>query len=430
MGVVLAALVATLHPVANANPRPPVSISPLGDGFDFGVSTSGFQSEGYNRDSNWLRYSNTGRTHDRVGNAVDFFHKYEEDIARAKSLGVSIYRTSVEWSRVQPTPGAFDPAGWAFYDRVVKAIVAAGMTPMITLNHWVHPGWEVDRGGWNRPGMADDLVVFARAAIDRYKWADPMWITFNEPTEYVRRELMYGGISLANVPAMADGIVRAHREIYRHAHAVQPGAEVSSNLAFLPIPGVQGATEAVFQKRMKGAMDFVGVDHYYSLSINDASVANGATDSFYKASQAPESIYYVLRYIAGQFPGLPIRIVENGLATNRTQPRPDGYTRGDHLRDTVYWIQRAAQDGIPVVSYNYWSLTDNYEWGSYASQFGLYSVNVKDPALPRVPTDAVEAYRRITSTGGVPTDYRPTREPVPCSLVAVPDSCTNPVTAR
>ncbi|WP_306307079.1 family 1 glycosylhydrolase, partial [Nocardia abscessus] len=81
--------------------------------------------------------------------------------------------------------------------------------------------------------------------------------------------------------------------------------------------------------------------------------------------QSPESMYYVLRYFATKYPNKPLRVIENGLATDADQNRADGYRRDDHLRDTVYWIQRARQDGINIVSYNYWSLTDNYEWGEY-----------------------------------------------------------------
>ena len=407
------------------------AVPSLGAGFQFGVAQAGFQSEGHNRDSNWVRYGNTGKVDEPVGNAVDFFHQYEGDIARAKSLGVGIYRTSIEWSRVEPAPGRDDPAGWAFYDKVIQRIVDSGMRPMITLNHWVHPGWEVDRGGWNRPGMASDLVAFAKRAVDRYAWASPMWITFNEPTQYVWNELQHGGLRPENVGAMVDGIVRAHKQIYRYIHAVQPRAQVASNLAYFPVPGVEAGLEAMFPDKLTATSDFIGVDNYYSFSVTDASVANAATGQMWKAAQAPESIYYVLRHLAGKYPGKPIRIIETGLATDPNGNRPDGYRRGDHLRDNVYWVQRAKQDGIPVVSFNYWSITDNYEWGSYDPRFGLYTVDARhDPAKKRHPTDAVAAYRSITANHGVPAGYRPTRMPVPCSLVAVPDSCAHPAVVK
>ena len=80
------------------------------------------------------------------------------------------------------------------------------------------------------------------------------------------------------------------------------------------------------------------------------------------------------------------------------------------LEDTMYWVQRAVADGAPVTGYMYWSLTDNYEWGSYAPRFGLYTVDVTtDPTLARRPTAAVAAYRALIRNRGVPVDYRPAK---------------------
>lgn len=431
VGGLSAGVFLAVPPAAVAAPSSGSAVAQLGSGFRFGVASSGFQTEGHNRDSNWTRYGARGQVVEPVGNAVDFFHRYPEDIAHARALGVSVYRVSVEWSRVEPAPGRDDPAAWAFYDRVIGGIVAAGMTPMITLSHWVHPGWEVDRGGWNRPGMADDLIGFATKVIDRYAWARPSWVTFNEPTEYVRRELTFGGVRPQNVHRMVDGIVRAHRTLYAHIHAVQPDAQVTSNLAYFPIPGVQAFLEGLFPRRMAGTLDVIGIDAYYSVSLLDYSTAASATGDFARSSQAPEAIYYVLRHVAREFPGVPLYVVENGLATDATGRRPDGYRRADHLRDTVYWIQRAVADGVDVVGYNYWSLTDNYEWGDYTTRFGLYNVDVAgDPSLTRRPTPAVAAYRQIIADRGVPAGYRPTRAPALCSIVDLPDSCAHPAVVR
>jgi beta-glucosidase len=82
----------------------------------------------------------------------------------------------------------------------------------------------------------------------------------------------------------------------------------------------------------------------------------------------------------------------------------------DHaqLRDTVYWTQRARADGVKVIGYMVWSLTDNFEWGSYTPRFGLYTVNVlTDPGLKRIPTAAVPAYQEIIRNNGVAPGYLP-----------------------
>jgi beta-glucosidase len=421
--IVLPALVVATISVAPAAAHQSV----LGDNFLWGVGSAGFQSEGGSPDSNWLRYSDSDRVHDRVGTSVDFRHRYAEDIDNARAMGVKVYRISVEWARIQPAPGVWDHAELEYYDRVMHHILLAGMRPMITLDHWVYPGWAADRGGWNNPTMADAWLTNARAVVDRYAAYDPLWITINEPMVYTfLREVNFGGLAPQNVPLMLDQLVRVHRTIYDYIHARRPDAWVSSNSAYLPT--VQPALDALFLDRIADKQDFVGIDYYYSVAAGDLNTYNAATEEYWKASTSADGLYYALRYYARKFPGTPLYIVENGMPTEDGQPRPDGYRRGDQLRDAAYWLARAKADGMNVVGYNYWSITDNYEWGSYTSRFGLYQVDVRtDPTLTRQPTDAVAAYRDITSDGGVRSDYRPTRPAQFCSLVDAPTSCSQPV---
>ncbi|WP_280489931.1 family 1 glycosylhydrolase [Nocardia farcinica] len=420
-----AALLLGGPPTAQAQPAPD-RVAPLGNDFLWGVASSGYQSEGQAPDSNWSRYVAQGKTEDPYANSVDFFGRYRSDIQLAADLGVRVYRIGIEWARVQPHPGEWDEQGFRFYDDVVAAIRAAGMRPMITLDHWVYPGWAVDRGGWGNPGIVEDWLTNARRVVDRYAPADPLWVTFNEPLMYQINEVRHGGLSPTDVPAMHDRIARAHNAIYDHIHAVQPGAMVTSNVAY--IPAVEDVVNKPLLDRIGGKLDYIGIDYYYGVAP-DAVTEEWSFAELWKNPLHAEGIYYALRHYARAFPGKPLYIVENGMPTENGHPRADGYGRADNLRDTVYWLQRAVADGMNVLGYNYWSLTDNYEWGSYTPRFGLYTVDVRtDPTLTRRPTDAVAAYREITASGGVPADYRPTRDPKLCSLVDGLSSCLDPVT--
>ena len=407
---------------ASAATDPP----PLPSDFLWGTASAGFQSEGYSPDSNWSRYAAKTKSYDPVGTSVDFLHRYASDIALAADLGVKVYRISVEWARVEPRPGVQDPAAWAFYDHVIQAIVDAGLRPQITLDHWVYPGWEVDKGGWARAGMLDDWTANARRVIDRYSWANPLWVTINEPTAYLLMETKNGGLNPLLEPWFLSRLVKAHNAAYDYIHLRQPGAMVTSNVAY--IPTIEPVLDLQFLDQVKQRLDYVGIDYYLPVSLTDPSGLQAFTGSSWKASLAPEGIYYALRHYARQFPAKPLYIVENGMPTDNAQPRADGWDRADLLRDTVYWLQRAKADGMNVIGYNYWSLTDNYEWGSYEPRFGLYTVDVlHDPTLTRVPTDAVAAYRAITAANGVPAGYTPTRAPQFCSLVDFLSSCLDPV---
>lgn len=413
-------------PTTRHAPSPYPAVKPLPKGFLWGVATAGFQSEGYSPDSNWLRYTKAGKSMDRVGTSVDFRHRYPGDIRRAKRLGIKVYRLSVEWARIEPRPGHYNRHAWHFYDRVMKKIRQAGMRPMITLDHWVYPGWEASRDGWGHAGMTADWIANAKKVVRRYAKYHPLWITFNEPTFYLVNEMRQKGLSPLALATAFDRLVKAHKALYAYIHARQPGAKVSSNVAY--VPTAEPVLDTFFLDRVAKQLDYVGIDYYYPVSITNPSAIYSFTGQMWKSSLSADGIYYALRHYAQQFPKLPLYIVENGMPTDNANPRADHYTRAANLRDTVYWLQRARDDGMDVIGYNYWSLTDNYEWCSYEPRFGLYTVNVKtDPSLRRHPTGAVGAYRAITAHRGVPRHYQPTREPEFCSLVDGLGSCLSPV---
>ncbi len=423
--VILAGLAASVPADAVPAGRSP-GVAVLPAGFLWGVASSGFQSEGDTPDSNWRRHVLSGANSDRIGTSVDFRHRYRSDIALAAGLGARVYRVSIEWARVEPRPGVVDRRELAYYDAMIAAIVAAGMRPMITLDHWVYPGWVADRGGWADPATPGLWLRNARRIVDRYARFDPLWITINEPAYYVVQEVATGALPAVAASAMIDRLVAVHRSIYDHIHRRDPHAMVSSNSAY--IPTVEPVIDARFVDRVADKLDYLGVDYYYSVSPADTGAWHAAIDEQWLAPVAADGLYYALRDYARRYPATPIYVVESGMPTRDGAPRPDGYRRSDHLTDLVYWLQRARGDGVDVIGYNYWSLTDNYEWGSYTPRFGLYTVNVEsDPTLTRRPTDAVAAYRRITAANGVPMSYRPTRPAEFCSLVAAPSSCTDPV---
>ncbi len=382
--------------------------------FLWGVATSGFQSEGAFPDSNWTRYaaSHAGGA-ETYGRSVDFLHQYPSDIQRAKALGLKVFRTSVEWARVEPRKGHRDPKALAYYDDLVRRIRAAGLRPMLTLDHWVYPGWVADQGAWDDPQTIKDWLAEAAFVVNRYKGQGVIWITFNEPSAYLLEEFEHRPMTLTQVLTMRDALISAHRQAYDLIHRIDPGAMVTTNVSYGAIVNPifdQAVFNAVTDK-----LDFVGIDYYYGTSVTNLTVYNQLLGAPWNITPEPDGLYYVLKSYQRRLPKLPLYVVENGMVTDNGHPRADGYTRSQHLRDHVYWIQRALADGVKVIGYNYWSLTDNYEWGSYAPRFGLYTVDTTDPALTRRPTDAVAAYRQIIADKGVPKGYTPVLKPAFCS---------------
>ena len=427
--VVAVALAVAVSPPREAPAATPQDIS-SGDGFHWGVATSGFQVEGSNPDSNWKRYTDSAAPAgqaDPVGDAVDFWNRYAEDIANAAAMGVNTFRLSVEWARIEPERGRYDEAALAHYDRIIDTIRAHGMAPMITMVHFVYPGWLADEGGMLAPGAVDAFGRFADLITDRWAGDGTLWVTFNEPLVFFKHEMTIGRVGLPDFSRFLDAVVAAHRLGYAAAHRADPHAMVTMNEAYLPL--ATEFTDTLVADRVADAVDYVGIDYYYGVALNNLTAAHAAVDDFAAVRPQPEGIYEAIQHYARSYPGKPIYIVENGMPT-RDGGRADGIERGDFLRDTVFWLQRAVADGYPVIGYNHWSLVDNYEWGDYSARFGLYTVDVLgDPSLTRQPTSGVEAYREIIAAGGVGPGYRPVLPPAWCSLASIPDSCLDPVRA-
>jgi beta-glucosidase len=159
-------------------------------GFRWGVATAAYQIEGAAREdgrepSIWDTFSRTpgrvdgGHTGDV---ACDHYHRYAEDVAIMRELGVGTYRFSIAWPRVVPDgAGPVNPRGLDFYDRLVDELLSAGIAPMATLYHWDLPQILEDRGGWTSRATAEAFADYASAAYQRLGDRVPTWTTLNEP---------------------------------------------------------------------------------------------------------------------------------------------------------------------------------------------------------------------------------------------------------
>src|SRR5689334_2717793 len=69
--------------------------------------------------------------------ACDHYHRYAEDVGLMREIGLKAYRLSISWPRVLPEGvGSVNQAGVDFYDRLIDALLAAGVTPWLTCFHW------------------------------------------------------------------------------------------------------------------------------------------------------------------------------------------------------------------------------------------------------------------------------------------------------
>jgi len=164
--------------------------SAVAPGFYWGVATSSHQIEGaWLADGKGLNIWDAF-THipgkildgDTGEVACDHYHRFEEDVALMAELGVNSYRFSVAWSRILPDgAGAVNPAGIDFYNRLIDALLARGITPFVTLYHWDLPlALQMEHDGWLGEKTVDAFVRYAKACFDAFGDRVKHWITFNE----------------------------------------------------------------------------------------------------------------------------------------------------------------------------------------------------------------------------------------------------------
>lgn len=194
--------------------------------FTWGAATASYQIEGAVSEDG--RTPSIWDTFARVPGAVvggdngdvacDHYHRYPEDVALIKRLGFGAYRFSTAWPRVRPDGGTANPAGLAFYDRLVDRLLEAEVTPWLTLYHWDLPQALEDAGGWTNRDTADRFVDYALSLYDALGDRVDHWTTLNEP--WCSAFLGYtGGQHAPGRQEGVAGIVAAHHLMLAHGKA-------------------------------------------------------------------------------------------------------------------------------------------------------------------------------------------------------------------
>jgi beta-glucosidase len=201
----------------------------FGPDFTWGAATAAHQVEGAvdvggRTPSTWDVFAaQPGRTEngDTGEVACDHYHRYLEDVGLLRGLGVDAYRFSLSWSRVQPDPtGAVNPDGLDFYDRLVDALLTAGIEPSATLFHWDTPQWLEDLGGWERRDVAERFADYASVVAGRLGDRVTRWMTVNEPVVVT----LFGHGTGVHAPGKAlgfDALPVAYHLLLAHGRAVQ-----------------------------------------------------------------------------------------------------------------------------------------------------------------------------------------------------------------
>lgn len=136
--------------------------------FLLGASTAAHQVEGNNRYSDlWAQEQMEHSSFAEPSNdAVDHYHRYEEDIALLAGAGLNAYRFSIEWARVEPQEGCFDESELEHYRKVIRCCREHGVEPVVTLHHFSSPKWLIERGGWEAESTVDYFKRYAVKVVE------------------------------------------------------------------------------------------------------------------------------------------------------------------------------------------------------------------------------------------------------------------------
>jgi beta-glucosidase len=436
-------------------------------GFLWGTATSAYQVEGSPLadgagPSNWHRFSHTpDRVHDgETGDvACDHYRRYADDVALMRSLGTNAYRFSISWSRVMPRGrGATNPAGVDFYDRLVDALLANGIEPMVTLYHWDLPAALDDLGGWLNPEVAKWLAEYAAVMFRRLDGRVKLWTTLNEP--WVSTDAGYlHGVHAPGHRSPFEAPIASHRLLLAHAEAVrayraegrhriglvvnlEPKYAASDDAEDLAATARADAymnrqyLDPVFLGRypeelsevfgeawprwpaddftlIRQPIDFLGVN-YYTRSVTrcDPRVwplraapvrQRRATHTETGWEVWAPGLTHVLTWVKERYGNPPVYVTENGAAFF-DPPSLDGDRvadplRVDYLRKHLAAVHAAIAHGVDVRGYFVWSLLDNFEWThGYSKRFGI--VHVDFETQTRTPKDSAGFYADVIASNG------------------------------
>ncbi len=405
--------------------------------FYFGTATAAFQIEGgWNEDGKGLSawdvfmHQPSRQKHSRAAEvAADTYHDFQTDIDLMSELRLNAYRFSISWARVLPEGrGKVNPKGLDYYQRLVDALLAKGITPFITIFHWDMPQalYQAYGGFIGRQGAtdyADFAEVVVKALGDRAKH----WITLNEPWEHA----MFGHFLGEHAPGRKSPWAYfrvAHHELLGHGLAVErikslhPGLQVGITLSQFPVyPQVdtpknrqaaafsdlfvnrfyldglyRGAYPEALWKRLwpfkppirEGDMqiishpfDFLGVNYYSPMfAYHDWKIPffqawierttppgpDYIEDEILGAGAYPSGIYELAMRYKNEYGSPPVYITENGTKCEEWWGDGKRYDpyRQRYLELYLAQLARAIQDGADVRGYFVWSLMDLCEWAS------------------------------------------------------------------
>lgn len=271
------------------------------EGFLWGSASAAYQVEGaFNEDgkglSNWDEFVRLpgktfkGTTGDQ---AVDHYHRYQEDVALMAQMGLKTYRFSISWPRIYPNGNQnVNEAGLNFYDRLIDECLNYGIEPIITIYHWDLPKALQDQyGGWESRNIVDDFVNYAVTLFERFGSKVKYWVTLNEQNIFTSFGWLHGMHPPGKTEELKTFYQVNHHANLAHAKTVlelkkrYPDALVGASFAYSPCYALDCKPENVVAKA-----DYDDLQNYWWMDIYAFGRYPAAAMAYLKSIHAAPSI--------------------------------------------------------------------------------------------------------------------------------------------
>ena len=354
----------------------------------------------------------------RFERTTDHEHRRAADAEFIQRFG-SVYRCSVDWSRLQPGPmEKFDQEVLNEYVQFFALLKSKGVSLMLVLHHFCHPNWFERRGGWSKEENIPYFINFVQQCIKHFADYVHYWNTFNEPNVYAYQAFFSGDFPphqkrrffLAN--RVLDHMGMAHAIAIALIQEKDKDAMVgiSFNTASFEALNFWSAPVAAFARwwflqraaRPFQKCDFWGLSYYACIPFDPfpvdminrpAAVQKHLLPHDKMWVYKPRGLGSVLRRFWKKYQK-PIIITENGICTDDDQQRIQA------LRDYLQVCHQAIEDGVDLRGYIHWSTWDNFEWHLGPTyRFGLVRVNFD--TMERTMTEAGLFYEKIVRQNGL-----------------------------
>ena len=427
-------------------------------GFMVGASTAAHQVEGNNVHSDYWLQENVEHSQfvEPSGEAVDHYHRYEEDIRLMAEAGLNAYRFSIEWARIEPKQGEFDENEIAHYRKVIACCKENGVEPVVTLHHFTSPAWVISRGGWENEEVVDWFANYVQYVV-KHLGSELRYIcTINEANMRLQlaaimkkymgqmaggsqeaksapkegdvqvglnldqgmNTMMLGMMECAKAFGLQDPrgihtfvsmctpegdilVMKAHQAAKKVIKELYPDIKVGLTLSLhdmQPAAGGEDAAHKEWEEEFSHYLpyiaedDFLGVQSYTRQCFDEKG--NKYTPEGVELTQMGYEFYP--QAIANVVRAVAKEFKGDLIVTENGVATADDSRRQEYIKEATAGLQACIADGIPLKGYLHWSLMDNFEWQKgFSMQFGLIAVDRSN--MKRTPKESLSLLGSMTT---------------------------------